>query len=182
MAEQQMAAPTVPRRFLAVGLVLTLLFQLAVLAVEYLGSVWPLWFGSPVKLETVPIDPRSLFRGNYVRLDYAISEIDEKLVKDDFRYGEVGYVTLQQDGPYFVPTGLQRTEPAEGLFIRGRVRSVYGSHRMEYGIEAYFMPKDAALQTEREVAQGAAAEVYLLPSGRAAIARLLCDGGPCGEG
>lgn len=181
MAESAVGGKTLPRRWMAIGLSLTLLLQMGVLAAEYLGSVWPLWFGNAIMVKTAPVDPRSLFRGNYVQLSYAISSVDDKLTSDDFSYGEVGYVTLRKEGDLYVATGLQRERPSDGTFIRGRVRSTFNGYRLEYGIEAYFMPKDKALQTEKEVVQGARAEIYLLPSGKAAISRLICDNGACGQ-
>lgn len=162
------------RRFLLIGLTLTISVQMLVLATEYLNSVWPLWFGTPVFIKTAPIDPRSLFRGNYVRLNYDISRINSSLSRGHFKPGEVGYVALKEENKVFVPTGLYRQKPDSGVFIRGRVISVGSSYRMKYGIEAYFMPKEKAKTTERSVRQGANAEVYLSSSGKAAIANLKC--------
>lgn len=167
------------KRFLAVGLTLTISTQMVVLATEYLSSVWPLWFGSPAILKTAPVDPRSLFRGNYVRLNYDISTIDKELTSERFKINEVGYVTLKEQEDVFVATGLHHEKPQTGVFIRGRVKGVDSGYRMKYGIEAYFMPKEKALKTERSVRQGAHAEVFLLDSGKAAIAALHCISGDC---
>jgi uncharacterized membrane-anchored protein len=161
------------KSFLVVGLTLTISFQIIVLATEYLSSVWPLWFGTPVILKTAPIDPRSLFRGNYVRLNYDISNINKELAQDNFRHREVGYVTLKREGGIFIATGLHRKKPESGIFIRGRVTSVGDNYRVKYGIEAFFMPKKKALDAERSVGQGANAKVYLLDNGKAAIAKLI---------
>lgn len=160
------------KKFLVIGLTLAIIAQMLVLATEYLSSVWPLWFGSPIILKTAPVDPRSLFRGNYVRLNYDISNINKGLAGEQFKRSEVGYVTLEEEEGVFVATGLQREKPKSGVFIRGRVTSMGGSYRMKYGIEAYFMPKKKALEAERSVRRGASAVVYLLDSGRAAIAEL----------
>ncbi len=160
------------KHFLVIGLTLTISIQMLVLATEYLSSVWPLWFGTPVILKTAPIDPRSLFRGNYVRLNYDISNIKKSLTQEHFKRGEVGYVTLKEEDGIFIATGLHREKPESGVYIRGRVTRVGGRYRMKYGIEAYFMPKEKALKAERSVRQGANAEVYLLGNGKAAIAKL----------
>lgn len=167
------------RRFLTIGLALTISMQMTILATEYLSSVWPLWFGTPVILKTAPVDPRSLFRGNYVRLNYDISSIDKGLTTERLKRGEVGYVTLKEEGGYFIANGLYREKPSSGLFIRGRVNRDGNSYRMKYGIEAYFMPKKKALKAEKSVRRGADAEVYLLESGKAAIAGLHCKSGDC---
>ena len=165
------------KRFVAVGLALTILLQLSVLAVEDLSSVWPLWYGQPVLLRTEPVDPRSLFRGNYVRLNYRISRLDGALAGEPFKRNEVAYVSLEQQGKYHVATGIYREAPG-GTFIRGRISPFGADYRFQYGIEAYFMPREKALQAQSAVRQKEAwAEVYLLDNGRAAITRLICEGG-----
>ena len=60
------------RRRLA-ALVAAVLLQLAVLGGLFVYSQYPLWVGTEVRLATVPVDPRDLFRGQYVRLNYAPS-------------------------------------------------------------------------------------------------------------
>ncbi len=167
------------KRFLIIGLTLTISAQMLVLATEYLSSAWPLWFGTPVIFKTTPIDPRSLFRGNYVRLNYDISNINKGLTEEHFKQSEVGYVTLKEQKGVFIATGLQREKPESGVYIRGRVKSLGDSYRMKYGIEAYFMPKEKALKTERSLRQGTNAEVYLLGNGKAAISKLYCKSGDC---
>jgi uncharacterized membrane-anchored protein len=168
-------------RFLAIGLTLTISAQLVVLATEYFSSVWPLWFGSAVILKTAPVDPRSLFRGNYVRLNYDISFIDKELTSERFKNNEVAYVSLKEEDGVFIATGLYHEKPRTGVFIRGRVKVLDSGYRMRYGIEAYFMPKKKALETERSVRQGATAEIFLLDSGKSAIAALHCNEGACQE-
>ena len=167
------------KRFLAIGLAITISVQMMVLVTEYLSSVWPIWFGNPVTLETTPVDPRSLFRGNYVLLNYAISDISTNLTNEDFKPGEVGYVMLKEEDGLFVATALQREKPETGIYIRGRVKQVQPDYRLKYGIEAYFMPKEKALQAERSVRGGAQAEIYILSNGKAALSRLICLKGDC---
>jgi len=170
------------KRLIGAGLLLTLLLQLAVLGTEYLGSIWPLKYGQPVLLKTEPIDPRSLFRGNYVRLNYSISSVDGDLAAQPFRRHEVVYVALKPEGRYHVADALLHEPPEQGPFIRGRVRWAGSEiYRIDYGIEAFFMPKRKALAAQQAVREKEAwAQVYLLDSGKAAIADLLCEGG-CGE-
>jgi len=62
--------------------------------------------------------------------------------------------------------------------LRHRSTVLY-AYRMKYRIEAYFMPKEKALIAERSMRQGANAEVYLLGSGKASIAKLNCKSGDC---
>lgn len=167
------------RRWLLFGVALAIVFQLAVLAVEYLGSVWPLWFGQPVRLATLPVDPRSLFRGNYVRLNYAIGRIGADVAMDCRpRQGQRVYLRLRREAEHWTAAALACEQPGAGLFIRGRVVGT-APYRLRYGIEAYFLPKQKAKAVERALVGGATALVYLQDNGRAAISALECKGGGC---
>ena len=159
-------------KIVRIGLILTVVFQLGVLTWKYLGSVWPLWFGEKVILETEPVDPRSLFRGNYVWLQYAISDIEGALAKGDFQKGEVAYVTLVPDGEFYRAANMVKEKPTGTLFIRGRVTNNFAPYRLDYGIEAFFMPKEKAIKAERTHTQ---ATIYLLSNGKAAIADLTTE-------
>jgi len=156
------------------------LFQLVVLGGEYLNSVYPLWFGEPVQLALEPVDPRSLFRGNYARLAYAVSNLDgdEVVGERDWKRGQVIYVSLALEGDYHEAISVSHEPPSEGLFIQGRVRHADSQRiRVDYnGINAYFAPKEKALALEREArrferdgAASAYAEVRLTASGRPAL-------------
>ena len=48
---------------------------IAILAVLLVGHAWPLWTGQTVVLPVRPVDPRDLFRGEYVRLDTPIAAV-----------------------------------------------------------------------------------------------------------
>ncbi len=169
----------VNKKLLGIGLLLTLMLQLGVLGTEYLSSTWPLKYGEPVLLKTEPIDPRSLFRGNYVRLNYSISRVDAALATEPFRKHQQVYVALKQEGKYHVADRLLHEPPEQGPVIRGRIRWANGQfYTIDYGIEAFFMPRQKALAAQSAVREKEAwAEVYLLDSGKAAIADLICEGG-----
>lgn len=158
------------------GLLAVVILQLAVLAGEYLNAVYPLWTGREVRLKTVPVDPRSLFRGNYARLDYEISSIPPIATPDGKRprTGEIVYVTLSEgeNGLYgYESAGLEK--PGEGVFIRGRVQghgvSASGGFRVRYGIEAWFAPPDKALALEKELRRSGVAVVMVAGSGKPAL-------------
>lgn len=168
------------KRFLLLGLTLTICLQLMVLTTEFLSSVWPLWFGKPILLKTAPVDPRSLFRGNYVLLNYEISTLDRALSRAPFKTGQVVYVTLEKTDNGYKAADLHHHKPDNAIFIRGRVRYV-GNQTigLKYGIEAYFMPKEKALKVEKTLRAGADAKIYLLDNGKAAIAGLQCKSGDC---
>ena len=147
--------------------------QLGVLATEYLGSVYPLWVGQEVKLEVVPVDPRSLFRGNYARLNYPIDRVDGTEVIGQvglIRNGERIYVPLIPSGDLYVAGKATLFRPETGVFIRGRVQDSYGDRLdVDYGIDAYFAPKEKAQKLEGDLRSGGIATVRIAPNGKAAL-------------
>ena len=166
-------------------LVVAVLLQLAVLSGEYLISVYPLWFGTSVQLALEPVDPRSLFRGNFARLNYSISSLEGEEIVGEERWwkGQVVYVSLAEQDGLHQAVAVSPDPPAEGLFIRGRVAGRTfqgGSLRVDYnGINAYFASEEKALALEREARRfgpggsvQAFAEVRLTDGGRPALVRV----------
>jgi len=167
------------KRTIQIGLILTLIFQLSVLSVEYLGSVLPIWTGKEVILKTQPVDPRSLFRGNFVRLNYEINRITTE-PGEAFKIGSPIYVSLtEREGIWLFDT-LNSAKPHQGTYIRGRVRrNDSGTVRIEYGIEAFFMPKEKALKVQNEMGGQAQVRVFVGPNGKARAVGFKCLGDAC---
>lgn len=165
----------------AYALLAVCLLQVGVLATEYLGAVAPHWSGNTVKLKTVPVDPRSLFRGNYVRLKYAISTLPGRLYRGErvLRENERVYVLLERDDQgVSTASRVVLRQPREGRFIRGRIKRRHSGTdelTLKYGIEAYFAPRHEAKSLERRLRAGTIAEVSLADNGRAALQSLITD-------
>ena len=69
----------------------------------------------------MPVDPRSMFRGNYAQLNYEFGQLPNSALRDvkNLRIGEIVYVRLKrsEDGLYsFADASLDK--PAEGIFLR----------------------------------------------------------------
>lgn len=64
-----------PRRWLIGAGIAVMLAQMCVPAYMIASRYAILTSGREIVLETVPVDPRSLFRGDYVTLRYAISPV-----------------------------------------------------------------------------------------------------------
>jgi uncharacterized membrane-anchored protein/uncharacterized membrane protein len=104
--------------------------------------------GEQIKLEIVPLDPRSLLQGDYVILNYSISRIEVPDLPD---YSEKVRVVLQvnQKGLHeFKQIYREGMDLAEDEVVINGV--VVGSERVEYGIENYFVPEGTGLETEQE--------------------------------
>ncbi len=158
---------------------LVLVCQIGVLAGVYLNSIYPHYLGQAVTLKIVPVDPRSLFRGQYARLAYDIGTIKASKLRLEhpsrLRTGEIVYVTLvERDGLHKVEH-IQLDTPKEGLFIRGRVnqrQSTDEAIQITYGIEAYFAAPEKALAVQRSARSRNSltlARVMIAPNGKAAL-------------
>ena len=152
---------------LGLALLAALTLQVVILAGVFVNGFYPLWLGKEIRVETRPVDPRDLFRGNYARLGYDFSTLPTA----GFRPGDVIYLPLEQDGELWRGLTPARQPPAQGLSLRGRVSGLPwgGTRRVTYGIEALFAPKEKALQLERELRDGAVAVLKVAPNGRAAL-------------
>ena len=100
--------------------------------------------GEEVLLKPRPIDPRDLFRGDYVILTYEISTLDANTLQKDvteFKQDDKVYVSLNKVDNYGVASGVYINKPKDGLFIKGTVKDVQGSRlNIEYCIKNYFFP------------------------------------------
>ena len=151
------------------------------------GMIWSKEFtlrtGTRVLLETVPVDPRDLLRGDYVVLNYAISTIDLKDIscsEGEYQPGAVLYVELKQKGKYWEAAYVtcDPDEAAEGIYIRGRVDHRYGKKlTVKYGIESYFVSEGTGKEIEDKINRGpksqVAVDVSIGRNGEAVINRLV---------
>ena len=147
---------------------------MAVLIGMYVTAALPLWTGEEIRLATAPVDPRSLFRGNYAQLSYDISVIDSTYFKnlEELRHGEIVYISLSIKDEVSRLDGVTLIKPSEGRFVRGRLQNPNSSletQRIKYGIEAFFVPKEQALLLEKKLRTGALAVVFLSKNGRPAL-------------
>lgn len=171
--------------YLVVGL------QILFLLAEAANNEIALRRGQVVTLKVVPVDPRSLFMGNYMDLRYDISTIDLSSVRhegpaDLFRYRTTVYVGLIPRKPWALARNVTVTPPSPEetmLYLRGRIADSYGSTiTIEYGLERYFIPETAQERVKR-LQWGwrgrppqITAEVSVAKDGRGFIRRVLVDG------
>ena len=169
------------RSKLAAGLVAAIAFQLVVLVGMVVNAALPLWTGTEIRVRTVPVDPRSMFRGNYARLGYEFATLPEGALRrvEGLRPGEVVYVSLEPgDDDEYGFTGASLEPPAEGVFLRGRLVTVTAPYRVRFGIEAFFAPKEKALALEKGLRNGGIAVLMVAASGRAALKDVVPEPNP----
>jgi uncharacterized membrane-anchored protein len=127
--------------------------------------------GAPVVLlETVPVDPRDLLRGDYIILGYKIGVLPDKTPDgESWREGETVYVTLRQNGAFWETDYVSQYDPGEGRYICGTVRN----GRIVFDLEKYFVPEGKGRPPGKITV-----EVAVRPYGRAQIKQLYSDGKP----
>ncbi|MFH1849373.1 MAG: GDYXXLXY domain-containing protein [archaeon] len=100
--------------------------------------------GTKVLLKTRPVDPRDMFRGDYVALSYEISGLD---AGPEVHNGDTVYVYLENQGFHHAVKEYS-TEKKQGLFIKGKVESAGDRISVKYGIESYFVPEGKGREIE----------------------------------
>ena len=172
--------PNAKRLFIAV-IAVQIVFLLGL--VGYRESILSL--GRTAVLETVPVDPRDLFKGEYVTLRYEISTIGEGplapqknqyFLEGEINEGDTVYVNLTNiDSDVYPFVQADKPSPYADRYIKGRATQMRnGTVTIEYGIEQYFLPEGRG--KEIETADDVKVWVSINRSGAAAIKELIVDG------
>ena len=183
--------PLLPRYILAALVLCGLILATVVQRAAILRS------GQEARLEVVPVDPRDLFRGDYVVLDYRIGTVNAPL-DGAFTGGQQVFVTLRPDannmsravaisaerpavsGDDIVISGFV-TSPSTCMLSETGVRDCKLGSRavgVRYGLESYFVPEGEGRKIEQTATGRLEVVAAVAPSGQAAIKRLLIDGKP----
>jgi uncharacterized membrane-anchored protein len=153
-------------------------FQVIVLVAMIGLRVTPLLAGETIFVRVVPVDPRDLFRGDYVVLSYNFSRVPpariEGLTDSDWQREQQGlgltvYVTLvpESDGKHWRAERFSISQPTSGKYLRGRI---VGPGRLEFGIEAYYLQEGQGVKYEEAVRdRRLAAEIAVTSDGHAAL-------------
>lgn len=161
-------------------LVAGVVFQVLVLLAMVVSAAAPLVASGSrtVLLRVVPVDPRDLFRGDYVILSYDISRMPVAGAVPGVS-GQTVYVTLapEDDHRHFrgVTASLDPPARAPGAlpYLRGTLSQ---SGSITFGIESYFVPEGQG-QPYEEAARSRrlSAEVAVAPDGRGALKSLVIE-------
>jgi uncharacterized membrane-anchored protein len=175
---------------------------LLILSGMIVGHAWPLWTGRVVTMKVVPVDPRDLFRGEYVHLDTAASQLYRQggptpqgtsrsyvrpldRVFEESRTGSFVYVQLgpAASGEY-APVSVSLDAQPRALNLRGRVRFSDRSGGtasilyVDYGLDAFYLQEGKGRRVEEAIRQrrNVQVQIAIASSGHARIKTLLIDG------
>jgi uncharacterized membrane-anchored protein len=159
-------------------------FCLVVLGGMLVRHAWPLWTGETIYLKVRPVDPRDLFRGDYVILAYDVSTMAAP--EQTPARGEMQYVQLEPspstvDGVPREYVGVSLgNEPVDGAVnLAGRVEYSGGDQvRLNFGIDALFVQEGTGRPIEDAIRRGAPvyAEIAVTPRGSARVRALIIEG------
>jgi len=144
--------------------------------------------GRPIRLETAPVDPWEMFRGQYVALNYKISQLQEgqvTMVGAPYKRGEKVWVTVRPFDQYWEAVHVSRQLPDVGgwVALQGTVQW-YGDAMgpggqpqvsIRYGIEQFYVPEGEGPALEDRQHQ-VTVEAVVDRFGRAAMKRVFVDG------
>ncbi len=154
--------------------------------------------GTEVRLATAPVDPRDLFRGDYVILNYRISTLDLSKLDGDksFERNQPAFVRVAPGTDGLAEAkGVYLARPVAGAgetVLEGKVTSTGAcvtnangdpdcnagrrAIRVSYGLESYFVPQGTGRAIETTDKARIEIVAAVSASGQAAIKRLLIDG------
>jgi len=173
------------------------LIQIGLIGLMVVDRVAILRTGAEITLRTRPLDPRDFLRGDYMALSYDISSVPADALKDERSAGQGTpvFVKLAPNRDGFHEAISVHAAPVDvvspEVLIRGRVvsgtdcgkdgRTFCGILQVHYGIERYFVPEEEGTRSWVESARNQrklTVVAAVVPTGRAAIKRLLIDGEP----
>lgn len=156
-------------RLLPLALALPLLLLLSMLY----RPAMTLQFGQTLTLQTVPVDPTDLFRGDYVDLFYGLNQVDlsETPVEDlpdgyteESLRGQTLYVTFKQAGNLHEVDHFTMTRPADGPYLKGVIQYAYVKDygkpnsglviHADFGIDRYYIEENSGTALEEAARNG----------------------------
>ena len=126
-----------------------------------------------VYLKTVPVDPRDIFMGDYVILNYKIAQN-----VDSYKLNKIVYVVLDVDKDGVATRKLVTADkPKEReLYIKGRISKCPTTiaffktgQCVNMGIESYYVKEGEGKKLEKDLRNGALVEVKISKNGLAKV-------------
>lgn len=171
---------------------------LAVVAgVQSLVIGWMVWDrvsllanGREIKAAVVPVDPRDIFRGDYVTLGYGFTSGADIALPEGARTGDTVYALLKEQGPsdwtLAGVTAEQPETPGSGEVVlkaivdrawRGQASPQPTVGRLRFGIERFYVPQGQGRVLEKQVLEKRIVAVLAVGrDGKVALKGLEADG------
>ena len=139
--------------------------------------------GREIILPIIPVDPRDLFKGDYVQLRFPISNIAPAAQGNDLlAVAKIAFITLEQQAdeswsPVQVTASYPAKVAANQIVLRARPTPGWGARNVRYGIERYYVQEGKGGDLEKLAREKKLAAIVAVDSrGNAAIKGLSSDG------
>jgi uncharacterized membrane-anchored protein len=123
--------------------------------------------GEQLILQTKPLDPSDLFRGDYVILQYEAEEVPIKLVDEAVvkglqdKWGELEvYVLMEKKDGVHTPIKVTLEKPAKGVFLKGTFNYTDKDNNgqeiafIQYNLDNYFLEDNMGTEWEKASSKG----------------------------
>lgn len=148
-------------------------------------------FGETIILQTQPIDPTDLFRGDYVDLFYDINQIDSSKTKieglktdsaENTLNGKTVYVQFKKGAQTHIVDRFTMIKPQKGPYLKGKILSNYLKdynipnspriYNMNFGIDRYFIEENSGKGYEDAARTGKVIVTLKIYNGYAVVSGL----------
>ncbi|MFC7440484.1 GDYXXLXY domain-containing protein [Laceyella putida] len=150
---------------------IALLVPVGVLLSMTVQPLLALYGGERITLQTIPVDPKDLFYGDYVQLRLAIEEVDASLVEEDLAQkvekdpdndGFPVYVSLRRHGQTVVVTKVSEQKPQTSLYLKGKLFPFSQSlndegkknYLIDYQLDRYYVEEGHGMELEKLSREG----------------------------
>jgi len=169
-----------------IGFLIVVLLQIFSLVFMISRRVHLLNSGQEVLLQCEPVDPRSLFSGDYVILNYKISRFSKlefqklNLFDEKFNKNDTVYLGLKKElktkyyTAFAVSKDIEKLKKDYKFIIRGAIKSKYSTYQIKYGVENYFVPQHKGKKIELQL-KNTYVIVVISNSGESAIKKLFVN-------
>ncbi|NDK10222.1 GDYXXLXY domain-containing protein [Candidatus Gracilibacteria bacterium] len=135
------------------ALIVTIVGIIAFLGIIIGVQEYTLYSGEEIFLETAPVDPRDLLRGDYVTLRYTFendAQVENYIIQNNVQDGTVLYISFLKDiENKGTVSGVSEIKPNSGIFIQTKVQEQsWWSSGIETGIGKYFVPQGTGREIE----------------------------------
>ena len=180
---KETATPSIWKKHRTKLLIVLIVAQVLILTGIAISNYAIGWYGKEIRIETAPVDPRDPVYGDYVVLNYDISQIDMALWKETTAVPDEGkpvYVVLKPGtttkiAGVYEAVGVYAKKPSiqdNEVILKGRIQYRFNDEqiRIRYGLETYYVQEATGKELEDQALVGQlVAKIKVAPWGRTVL-------------
>lgn len=150
------------RKYILNRYLLGLIPVIILLAMTFL-PLMTYFYGEEILLETKPVDPRDIFRGDYVYLSFDINDVHIDLFPEELKKPETFaqyknkklYAVLKKQGDFYEVERMSFEKPDHPYYLNAQIKFYSPLEKgyddiqhVDYQIDRYFVPENTGKQLE----------------------------------